>query len=161
MCHAPAHIFVSGCTSWNAYSPSFPPALLFICWHLLIFCHHLKYLFFHVFLTVNQCNLWYSVILCNHLLIHCVVMIYLRWPMSFSKKGTKSYSCFLPEKLLWELLLSVYYILEYALGPFEYRFSFDPPHPLWMIIKAHVNLGFEKFSALFCLTQLRSVGAEI
>lgn len=82
--------------------------------------------------------------------------------MSFSEKGTKSYSCFLPEQLLWELLLSVYYILDYALCiSFEYSFSFDPPHPLQIVIKAHVNLGFEKLNALFSLTQLGSVGAEI
>lgn len=33
------------------------------------FVIHLKYLFFRVFLTVNQCHLWSSIILCNHLLI--------------------------------------------------------------------------------------------
>lgn len=88
-------------------------------------------------------------------------MIYLHWPISFSKKGTKSYSCFLPEQLLWKLLLGVYYILDYALGPFEYSFSFDPPHPLGVGIKAQVSLGFEKLSDLFNCIQIGSIGAEI
>lgn len=159
MCHALAHILFL-----DVFLEMLIPPISLQLFHLsadifLSFVIHLKYPFFHVFLTVNQCRLW-SVISYNLLFI----------PLSHN--GLPTLTCgllkernqvlrFIPEQLSWELLLSVYYILDYALGPFEYSFSSVPLHPLWTVLKVRVNLGFEKLRALFSLTQLGSAGAEI
>lgn len=69
MCHALEYLFVSGYTSWNAY-PLISLQFFYLSANIFSsFIIYLKYLFFHVFLPVNQyviCDLSFCIIIYSY-----------------------------------------------------------------------------------------------